>query len=792
MAVAGWQSAQSLRTVEQADNWVTHTHAVIQGLDRLLSALKDEETGQRGYLLTGEEKYLAPYQAALAQTQTNLADLKQLTQDNVSQQQRLASLQALIVAKEGLIKQTLELRRTQGLPAALELVISDQGMNLMDQIRMQIAVAQDDEARLLQQRAATKAADTAKTLQALLAGSLLSFLLLTTVFLYLKQENSRRTKAESEVRQHRDHLQDIVAARTEELSRSNEQLKNEIHGHQQAREALRQQREWLHVTLTSIGDGVLATDIAGQITFLNPVAESLTGWRESEVLGRPAQSVFRIINQQTRAPGEDIVARVLREGQIVALANHTALLARDGREIPIEDSAAPIRDAGGTVSGVVLVFHDVTQKRRAQEALLESQRQNEFLAGIIERSSQAFGVGYPDGRLGLINQAFERLTGYDREELRSINWNEALTPPEWREKERHKLEELARTGKPVRYEKEYARKDGIRVPVELLVGVEKGDGGQPLYYYSFLTDITERKRVETVLQTTLQRFYDVLGSMSCGIMLVADDGRVEFANQELCGLFGLVDAPADLAGLASRDMVEKLAHGYLHPVQALARIQEVVDRGEPIKGEEIALAGGRTCLRDFVPLQVHGKSCGRLWLHFDITARKRAEEAIQANEKKYRDLFENMTEEVHFWRLVYDEKGRIKTWRLVDANPPTLKTWGKTLAEIRGKTTDEIFGPGATEHYMPVVNKVMTEGVPHAYEDYFPNLGRHFRFTTVPLKGRFHHHGRGHQFHNAGRGGARPVGRDCRVLRGCRPFQRPGRNDHQLERGRGAAVRLSS
>jgi hypothetical protein len=93
-----------------------------------------------------------------------------------------------------------------------------------------------------------------------------------------------------------------------------------------------------------------------------------------------------------------------------------------------------------------------------------------------------------------------------------------------------------------------------------------------------------------------------------------------------------------------------------------------------------------------------------------------------------------MTEEVHFWQLVRYEQGRIKTWRLVDANPPTIKTWGRmSVEEIRGKSTDEIFGPGATEHYMPVVRKIFTENVPYAFENYFPHLDKHFRFTSVPL-----------------------------------------------------------
>jgi PAS domain S-box-containing protein len=371
LAAAGWQSARNLRAVAKADEMENHSRVVIQELERLVSDLKDAETGQRGYLLTGEERYLEPYQTAPGLLERRLAGLKQLARDNTAQQQRLAGIDTLVLQKISELNQTIELRRSRGLPAALEVVTTDHGKKLMDQIRQLVAEAQNEENRLLQERAAARNVEAGKTLQSLLAGGVLALLLLATVFLFLKQENARRTKAEAEVRHHRDHLQEIVAARTEELSRANEVL-------QQAKEALRQQREWLRVTLISIGDAVLATDTAGRITFLNPVAESLCGWPENEVLGKPVQDVFRTLNQQTRAPGGDIVARVLHEGRIVALANHTALLARDGREIPIEDSAAPIKDDNGAVSGVVLVFHDVTQKRRAQEALRESRERLEL------------------------------------------------------------------------------------------------------------------------------------------------------------------------------------------------------------------------------------------------------------------------------------------------------------------------------------------------------------------------------------------------------------------------------
>jgi PAS domain S-box-containing protein len=143
---------------------------------------------------------------------------------------------------------------------------------------------------------------------------------------------------------------------------------------EQAEETIRRQREWVRVTLTSIGDAVIAADTARHITFLNPVATALTGWGVEEARGQPVEKVFRIIDEETRQPAEDIVGRVLGEGKIIMLADHNALVGRDGREIPVEDSAAPIKDSTGAVIGVVVVFHDVTEKRRAQELLRQSEQ----------------------------------------------------------------------------------------------------------------------------------------------------------------------------------------------------------------------------------------------------------------------------------------------------------------------------------------------------------------------------------------------------------------------------------
>ncbi len=154
----------------------------------------------------------------------------------------------------------------------------------------------------------------------------------------------------------------------------------------QAERQLREQREWLRVTLTSIGDAVIATDSEGLITFLNPVAASLTGWNAEEAMGQPLTSVFQVVNEKTGKPQEEIVARVLREGHAVGLANHSALVNKEGRTVPIEDSAAPILAATGQVIGVVLVFHDVSEQRRAEE-------EKEHLQAQLNQAQKMEAVG---------------------------------------------------------------------------------------------------------------------------------------------------------------------------------------------------------------------------------------------------------------------------------------------------------------------------------------------------------------------------------------------------------------
>jgi PAS domain S-box-containing protein len=186
---------------------------------------------------------------------------------------------------------------------------------------------------------------------------LLIFLLIGATISYL-ESNLRRRRIEA--------MQEALARKQAEegLQKLNETLENRVI--QRTRELSESERHW-STTIASIGDGVIATDATGNITFMNAVAVSLTGWTQSEAISRPVNDVFSIINKQTRQRLESPVDIVLQKGSITGLANHTVLLRKDGTEIPIDDSGAPIKGEDGIVIGVVLVFRDVTERRKAEQ-----------------------------------------------------------------------------------------------------------------------------------------------------------------------------------------------------------------------------------------------------------------------------------------------------------------------------------------------------------------------------------------------------------------------------------------
>ena len=202
-------------------------------------------------------------------------------------------------------------------------------------------------------------------------------------------------------------------------------LGEEMAQRQFAEQAVHEERARLQVTLASIGDGVITTDAEGKVTYLNPVAEKLTGWNLADGRGKPLVDVFVIVNEYTREPVDNPALRALREGVIVGLANHTILVARNGAEAPLDDSAAPIRDEAGKVSGAVLIFRDVTERRKQTAELEASEQQFRTLADSIP---QLCWMANPDGHIFWYNRGWYDYTGTTLQQMEGWGWQSVHDP----------------------------------------------------------------------------------------------------------------------------------------------------------------------------------------------------------------------------------------------------------------------------------------------------------------------------------------------------------------------------
>jgi PAS domain S-box-containing protein len=261
-----------------------------------------------------------------------------------------------------------------------------------------------------------------------------------------------------------------------------------------AEEALRQSEESLSATLYSIGDAVLAADEHARITRINPVAERLTGWSEKEAVGRPIDEVFNIINEETRAKAANPVTRVLKEGVVVGLANHTALISRDRTERPIADSGAPIRDTQGKTRGAVLVFRDVTEERNAEEALRQSKERLRLMLASV--SDYAIFMLDPEGRVVSWNPGAERIKGYSEEEIVGSHFSRFFAPEDIANgKPARELEMAANQG---RFEDEAwrVRKDGSRFWANVVLTPMRDTANRLVGFVKVTRDLTEHRKLE--------------------------------------------------------------------------------------------------------------------------------------------------------------------------------------------------------------------------------------------------------------------------------------------------------
>lgn len=360
---------------------------------------------------------------------------------------------------------------------------------------------------------------------------------------------------------------------------------------QEVERDLAAERERLRITLASIGDAVISTDADGRVKYLNRVAEALTGWAEADAVGRPLPEVFRIVNEHTREPAENPAEKALREGVVVGLANHTLLLARDGVERPIDDSAGPMLDESGRPVGVVLVFRDVSERRRDEIARAR-------LAAIVESSEDAILSKTLDGVIRTWNVGAERLFGFTADEAigRPIT---LIIPDDRLDEERNILARLSRGERIEHYETIRQAKDGRKIDISLTISPLRDDDGRIVGASKIARDVSERKRTEEALREADRRKDEFLALLAHELRnplaplrngleimrLASDDAQVvaesrEIMDRQLSHMVRLIDDLLDISRISRNKMELRRRRVPLSDV-----IRSAVETARPVLGE---------------------------------------------------------------------------------------------------------------------------------------------------------------------------------------------------------------
>src|SRR5712664_3105943 len=684
LVFVGWQSYRNTARFAEASEWRKHTYEVLRNLDETVARLVDAETGQRGYLLTGVDAYLEPYRAAIKNIDQTIGHLKSLTSDNPNQQKRIQVLEPLVEKKLAELQRTIDLRKNNGLAAANRVVLEGSGKQAMDQIRAIIAEMANEEKDLRGIRTQEANESVARSVRTILTGTLLSISLLVLCFGLLQRELSERKKAQ---------------------------------------EALSKSEKWFSTTLASIGDAVIATDMNGGVTFMNSVAQSLTGWSQAEATSKSMDLVFDIVNKETRRPVENPVKKVFREGKIVGLADHTLLLSKDGKEFDIEDSAAPILTNAGEYFGVVLVFRDITEKKWAEE---ETKRQKELLQLILGSIADGVVVADSNGKFLLFNAAAEQVLGIGATDATPDQWSDrygvylpdGMTP--------YQSDQLplvrAMRGENVDAVELFIRNP--QVPDGRLLSIngrplKRADGtlqGGVVVFH----DMTERKRAEEALRQSQERYHLLFDSIPHPVWVY---------NLKTLAILDLNHSAVRNYGY-SREEFLSLTIKDIRPPEDVPALLESAATAPP-DTESSSVWKHRKKDGTLIDVEItshpliYGGGDARLVVATDITTRKRAEEALQTSEEKFRSVVQTANDAI----VTADSHGSI-----TDFDRGAEAIFGYSAQEVIGRPLTVLMPDRFKEPHQQGFKRYLETGQAHVIGKTVELAGKRKDGTEFPIE----------------------------------------------------------
>ena len=557
IGVAGWITLDKIHTLGASTSWVHHSQDVRLALERVLSTLKDAETNSRGYVITRDPTFVPPYENTIRRLDADLAELRVLVADNFVQAPRVKELERRMRVRLEPLQRAVDIARQGGPEPPREEVVRMQteGNALMDAVREQARTLHDEEERLLQLRLNEA---TAANRTALLSSGATNAFAIALVLLVLALDSRAARK-------------------------------------------VRQSEEWLGTTLRSIGDAVIATDNRGHVKYLNPVASELTGWSSEDARGRPLGEVFNIVAEDNGLTVESPVSRVLREGVIVGLANHTLLVRRDGSRIPIEDSGAPIKSQGGEVHGVVMVFKDASVQRAAEAALTASE---ERLRLAIEGAELGTWVLELATEKLVWNTQLYRIMGLPENTPLTRELGRSLVVPEDLDSVTKLTDEARASDEPFHLEYRIVRAND---KAERWVSVHGryifDEDGKPVRRVGVVTDTTERRRLEQRVRQAQK--LDALGTLAGGIahdfnnILSILRGNLLLIEADLEPGHPIAPAIAEMSRACSR------ARDLVRQILTFGRQQE---QDRKIIGLQDVIEEALKLLRSTVPAQIEIRS----------------------------------------------------------------------------------------------------------------------------------------------------------------------------------------
>jgi PAS domain S-box-containing protein len=648
-----------LHLTNEYGKWVVHTHHVIEHLQTLLTYVVDAETGQRGFIVTDEDAYLKPYNSALRQIDSEMVELKKLTKNSLSLQNRLDRIRILIDSKLAELALTIKVRQSAGFDSAQAMVKEEIDRATMDSIRTNIAIARNQETSLLRERTKNYQMYMHRLHTALFFGSITDILIFLAIIILLRVENDNRTRVEEELRNYQEHLNDLVKERSGELKAS--------------------EQRWA-TTLASLADAVIVTDETGFVIFMNTIAESIIGQSVKETLHKPLSEVFNLISEGRRKPLDDLFTRLVRDGVVTDLADHTILVRKEGKEVPIECTASRMQQEDGILMGAVFIFRDITKQRQADEAMRDQ-------AALLNLAHDAIIVRNAADEITFWNRGAEETYGWTQVEVGGRVTHDLLKtrfPLPLSEIKR----EAQKTGE-WNGELIHTRKDGEEIVVASRWAVQMDIWGRHVSTLEINRDITVRKQAEEALRKSrteaLQKKSEletVIRSVPVGLALFNKNGSARESNEAFKKIMFYSDREIHLPldkRIANRQFFDEagaLFEGHQFPFYRVLQ-------GELVQNQVIRFtADGSEHWVSFnaAPIMIDGEITGFVGGFVDITEMKRAEQALRESERNFKQAQRIAHIGSWIWNV---ETGEVscsaETYRIYGeepfAFPVTLKTF---------------------------------------------------------------------------------------------------------------------